>query len=393
MAHRVRPPGHARSYRRLAIVQQLHPGRARRRAARADPGREHVRGRGPRHARRAGGPSPAAPTCGGRLVELDPVLAATARRARAGGDRGAVRRRGHDRLVRGAVPADLVARLRRVRQHHRRRHRCTRSSCCRRCARPGATVDLDPPPPTARRDPARPARASPHNGFDEVAFHAPEDTMFCVGMHRLAGAPRPFEPRRAAVRLRRLQDARRRVPAVRVHVLGRARRDHAVAALRCAGVRRQARDIRRRRGAGRGPSPTSWSPLEYACHVRDMLGVQTERVRPRAARGSIRSSSRWAATSASSKTATTSRTRRVVAGEAARGGGDVRHAARRPRRRRLGAHRACTTIPSPRSAPSSGSRSTRRTSSSTTAATSADRRTDRLCRRACTQKTSDIRGC
>ncbi len=26
------------------------------------------------------------------------------------------------------------------------------------------------------------------------------------------------------------------------------------------------------------PAPEVWSPLEYACHVRDMLGVQTERV-------------------------------------------------------------------------------------------------------------------
>ena len=26
------------------------------------------------------------------------------------------------------------------------------------------------------------------------------------------------------------------------------------------------------------PAPDVWSPLEYACHVRDMLGVQTERV-------------------------------------------------------------------------------------------------------------------
>src|SRR5437870_7668000 len=30
------------------------------------------------------------------------------------------------------------------------------------------------------------------SGFEEVAFHAPEGTMFGVGVHRLTGPPRPF---------------------------------------------------------------------------------------------------------------------------------------------------------------------------------------------------------
>ena len=35
---------------------------------------------------------------------------------------------------------------------------------------------------------------------------------------------------------------------------------------------------RRRRRCARVPTPTTWSPLEYGCHLRDVLLVQRERV-------------------------------------------------------------------------------------------------------------------
>ena len=33
-----------------------------------------------------------------------------------------------------------------------------------------------------------------HNDFHELAFHAPQDVLFTVGVHRFAGTPRPLQP-------------------------------------------------------------------------------------------------------------------------------------------------------------------------------------------------------
>ena len=62
----------------------------------SDPGRQHVRGRRPRPARRARRPPAARPTSRGRLVELDPELAATAAAHAPPGVEVVVRRRGDD---------------------------------------------------------------------------------------------------------------------------------------------------------------------------------------------------------------------------------------------------------------------------------------------------------
>ena len=50
-----------------------------------------------------------------------------------------------------------------------------------------------------------------------------------------------------------------------------------------------------------------WSPLEYGCHVRDVLMVQRERILPRGA-WIDRRSIRWVATNVSSTTATPNKT-------------------------------------------------------------------------------------
>src|SRR6516165_7108157 len=41
---------------------------------------------------------------------------------------------------------------------------------------------------------------------------------------------------------------------------------------------RRAASVQQSRGLQLRPSPHGWSPLEYACHVRDLLLVQSERV-------------------------------------------------------------------------------------------------------------------
>jgi S-DNA-T family DNA segregation ATPase FtsK/SpoIIIE len=114
-------------------------------------------------------------------------------------------------------------------------------------------------------------------GFGETDFVAPDAFLFAVGVQRLAAPPAPFAPgvrmfefvgfdtltdrcpecgfvydlEHEAIVTRLVSDA----DAFTAH-LG-ALDDHAV----------------RRR-----PSADVWSPLEYACHVRDMLRVQTDRV-------------------------------------------------------------------------------------------------------------------
>ena len=108
----------------------------------------------------------------------------------------------------------------------------------------------------------------------------------------------------------------------------------------------------------RRPAPEVWSPLEYACHVRDVLRVQTERVAAGAAGGR-------------SVFVPMGRDERVVDdryNEQDPTVGRRASSSRRPTRSwptcstastaTAGSARACTTTPSRRSAPSSGSRST-----------------------------------
>src|SRR5262249_32516152 len=112
------------------------------------------------------------------------------------------------------------------------------------------------------------------NGFDEVAFHAPAETMFTVGVHRLASPPRPFKREGRLfdfVGYAALDDACRECgfsyAVGRGEIIPWVRAD--VRAFLEKFGRLDATAVRTR------PEPDVWSPLEYACHLRDVLRVQT----------------------------------------------------------------------------------------------------------------------
>jgi hypothetical protein len=211
----------------------------------------------------------------GRLVELDPDLAATARSHAPAGIEVLCADAGRMSSYAGAVPADLVlvcgvfGNITDADMMH------TIDLLPTLCA-PGATAIW-----TRHR---RPPDATPavrqrfaDNGFDEVALHTPEGTMFGIGVHRLAGAPRPF---RDGLRLfefvgyRNLDDTCAQCGFT--YAIGRAEitpwlRSDAQAFVRKLGAYDDA-------SARRRPEPEVWSPLEYACHLRDVLRVQTGRI-------------------------------------------------------------------------------------------------------------------
>ncbi len=212
----------------------------------------------------------------GRLVELDPGLAATARQHAPGGIDVRVANAGTTSAYTGAVPADLVLVCGVFGNVTHADMMNTIDLAPTLCA-PGATVIWTR---HRRRPDATPAVRERFggNGFDEVAFYAPEHSMFAVGVHRLVASPRPFAP---DIRLfdfvgYKALDADACRECGFSYAVGRAeiapwlRSDaHAfVAKLRAF----DDTAVRTR------PEPDVWSPLEYACHVRDLLGVQTERV-------------------------------------------------------------------------------------------------------------------
>jgi hypothetical protein len=114
-------------------------------------------------------------------------------------------------------------------------------------------------------------------GFDEIAFIAPEDTAYGIGVHRFAGTPEAFRPH---VRMFEFVGYDNFASACetcgfqygipRAEIMGWLPSDtsmfiEALEQFDDAAVRRR-------------PGPGVWSPLEYACHVRDMLRVQRDRV-------------------------------------------------------------------------------------------------------------------
>jgi DinB superfamily len=142
------------------------------------------------------------------------------------------------------------------------------------CA-PGATViwtrHRRPPDRTVL---AREAFAAA--GFEEVRFEAPDGFLFGVGVNRLVVDPPPFV---AGVEMFRFVGfdalAGRCAECGFVYDLDRAeivRRLNTDAEIFVARVDDLGDDARRR------PAPEVWSPLEYACHVRDMLRIQRDRV-------------------------------------------------------------------------------------------------------------------
>jgi len=212
----------------------------------------------------------------GRLVELDPELAARARANAPAGIDVLCADAGTTSAYASAVPADLVlvcgvfGNITDLDVMH------TVDRLATLCA-PGATVIW-----TRHR---RPPDATPAvrgrfaaNGFEEVAFHAREETLFAVGVHRLASAPLPFAD---DVRLfefvgYRALDAEVCAQCGFSYAMGRAEITHRLRSDASAFVDKLATFDAA--AARTRPEPGVWSPLEYACHVRDVLGVQTERV-------------------------------------------------------------------------------------------------------------------
>jgi hypothetical protein len=114
-------------------------------------------------------------------------------------------------------------------------------------------------------------------GFKEVDFIGRDGFLFGVGMHRLATPPEPFV---SGVRLFEFVALDAAVESCAecgfIYAVGRAeilvwlRSDAAMFVERLADYDDA--------GARTRPAPEVWSPLEYACHVRDVVRIQTERV-------------------------------------------------------------------------------------------------------------------
>jgi hypothetical protein len=211
----------------------------------------------------------------GRLVELDRDLAAVARSNAPREIEVLCADAGATSSYAGAVPADVVlvcgvfGNISDADMMH------TIDELPTLCA-PAATVIWT----RHRRPPdATPAvrRRFATNGFDEVAFHAPEGTMFAVGVHRLTGETRPFDPSGRLfdfVGYGALDDACRQCgfsyTMGRPEIIPWLRADTRAFVEKFGRI--DAGAVRTR------PEPDVWSPVEYACHVRDVLRVQTERV-------------------------------------------------------------------------------------------------------------------
>jgi hypothetical protein len=211
----------------------------------------------------------------GRLVELDPVLAARCRAAFP--ERIDVRcgDAATTSAYEGAVPADLVLACgvfgNIVEADIARTIRTLPSLCA-----PGATViwtrHRRPPDRTVL---ARDAFAAA--GFEEIAYRAPDGFLFGVGVNRLVVEPPPFA---AGVELFHFVGydalAGRCVECGFIYDLGTAEIVRRLNADAEAFVARM--DDLDDGDARRRPTPNAWSPLEYACHVRDLLRVQRDRV-------------------------------------------------------------------------------------------------------------------
>jgi hypothetical protein len=212
----------------------------------------------------------------GRLVELDPELAATARaNAPASievlcGDAGTMS------SYAGAVPADVVLVCGVFGNITDDDMLGTIDQLPRLCA-PGAHViwTRHRRPPDATPGVRERFRAA---GFEEVAFRAPDGTMFGVGMNRLLASPRPFADSGRLfefIGFRNLGDDVCRACGFtysvgRVEIVPWLRSDADAFVAKLAAIDETRVRVR--------PEPETWSPLEYACHLRDMLGVQTERI-------------------------------------------------------------------------------------------------------------------
>jgi hypothetical protein len=211
----------------------------------------------------------------GRLVELDEGLAAIARARAPGSVEVLCVDAGTTDAYAGMVPADLVlvcGVFGNVSDDDMGR---TIDMLPMLCA-PNATMVW-----TRHR---RPPDATPglrkHTvdaGFEEIAFVAYPDTIFGVGAYRFVGEPQPFQ---AGERMFDFVGFNNREDACQQ--CGFSYRMIASEILpwipsdtnAFLDVFAQYDDT----SASTRPSPDVWSPLEYACHVRDVLRIQRERI-------------------------------------------------------------------------------------------------------------------
>jgi hypothetical protein len=212
----------------------------------------------------------------GRLVELDPDLAADARDDAPARIDVLVADAGLSDAYEGAVPADVVLVCGVFGNISAEDTQHTIGSLPMLCA-PDAKVIW-----TRHR---RPPDFTPQirswfadQAFEELAFVTTPHTSFGVGMNRFAGTPLPFRPH-----VRFFDFVGYGVLSLdavcvqcgfeyhmaRSEITPWLRSDSAAFVARFDEVAEHAR-IR--------PAPDVWSPLEYACHVRDVLRVQRARV-------------------------------------------------------------------------------------------------------------------
>jgi hypothetical protein len=210
----------------------------------------------------------------GRIVELDPELAAIARAGAPAGIEVFVGDAGLAASYAGVAPADLVlvcgvfGNITDDDMFH------TVARLPMLCA-PGATLiwtrHRRPPDITPRLRDAFTAA-----GFEEVAFVGPDGTAFGVGVTRYTGSTPPFHDERLYefVGYDVLEDACKECGfsyrVGRGEITPWLRSDATVFVERLQVF--DGGSVRRR------PAPDVWSPLEYGCHVRDVLRIQRERV-------------------------------------------------------------------------------------------------------------------
>ena len=218
---------------------------------------------------------PRAPDVRGRLVELDPELAATARKHAPAPIEVLCADAGSTSAYDGAVPADLLlvcGVFGNITNDDIAGTIRALPSLCATGAMVIWTRHRRPPDltPTVRE-------WFTDAGFEGVDFVAPDGFLFGVGVQRLTVPPAPFiSGTKLFVFVGYDTLSESCLECGFVYALGRA---DILAWLRSDATAFLDRfatfdDI----AARTRPAPDVWSPLEYACHVRDVLRVQTARV-------------------------------------------------------------------------------------------------------------------
>jgi hypothetical protein len=208
-------------------------------------------------------------------VELDPDLAATARDNAPPTIDVVVGDAGLTDMYEGAVPADLVLVTGVFGNVSDDGIVHTVQTLPMLCA-PGATVvwtrHRRPPDVTPRVMEAFGAA-----GFDFVSYDTQDEMLFGVGVHRFTGSPADFRPHLRMFQFVGYDALAETCPQCGFsYAIGREEilpGLHSGTAAFLATFRTDDDAAARRR-----PRPAVWSPLEYACHVRDVLVVQHDRV-------------------------------------------------------------------------------------------------------------------